>query len=321
MIAVLQSLLVISIILGIIYWRMGYGLAFRIYLLIMPITTMTYMVGVASSSTTMKGTLYNVISTALGVVIVAGLAYLYRMTVKPLREYSRNLQSSGAQLTATATQSASTAAEQSSVAAQVSATTEEITKTSAAAAENAQGIVEVAANALEKSQQGEAAVKKVLDILNRIGRINHIVDSINTLADQSEILAVNAGIEAAKAGEQGRGFAVVAAEVRSLAQKSSKATQEIRNTIELTTEGQTAAATAAEVIKALTVVLEDASDRSRQIAGTVLQQSSGVKQISEATHTLSQASQDNATATKDIEQASADLTAIGLQLRQFIGGR
>ena len=86
-------------------------------------------------------------------------------------------------------------------------------------------------------------------------------------------------------------------------------------------EGERAAQTAAEVIQALTSVLEDASDRSRQIASTAVQQSSGTEQIREAAASLSEASREGAASTAQIKEASVTLADVGLQLRQFIGGK
>src|SRR4029079_8331267 len=116
-------------------------------------------------------------------------------------------------------------------------------------------------------------------------QIAEIIDAVQDLAEQSNPLAVNASIEAAKAGDQGRGFAVVAAEVRSLAEQSKRATQQVRRIlleIQKATEeagvadadgsrrvedGTRAMQTVRSAIQELSSTLEESADRSRQIAG------------------------------------------------------
>lgn len=109
--------------------------------------------------------------------------------------------------------------------------------------------------------------------------------------------------------------------MRNLAEQSAKATQEIRDALELSSQGRSSIDTASEVIKRLATVLEDATDRSRQIADAAMQQVAGIEQINDAAGSLSQASHDSAAATKQIEQASTNLSDVGAQLRHFIGGR
>ena len=308
-------------IVGIVYLIFGKGLAFRIFGLMVPVLVVAGIMGnITGRHEFSTGGL--IALTIPGTVLSLGvLVYLYRVTVVALRANVVDLKASNAQLLATATQSASTAAEQAGAISQVSTTIEEIAQTSNAGAESAREIVEVTSEAVTQGQQGRSAVAEALSIMDRIGQVATIVDTVNQLAEQSNLLAVNAGIEAAKAGEYGKGFAVVASEVRNLAEQSRDATSEIRAALGLTTDGRRAIQTAQDVIERLMLVLEDASDRSRRIAGTAMQQAAGIRQVNDATLSFTQGSQDIAASSRQIEQAVRNMEGVSQRIVNFIGGR
>jgi methyl-accepting chemotaxis protein len=241
-----------------------------------------------------------------------------RALVKTSRDGINSLSTSTMQISTTARQAQSTAASQATAIQEAGATIAEIRATSKVAAESAGEVVEISERALETGQRGIVSVGKAKEGLQLIGRIIDIVEMVNELAEQSNVLAVNASVEAARAGDVGKGFGVVAGEVRSLAGQSKKAARQIRDILEQIESSGSELARAHEVITDLVQVLEQASQKSRQIAGSASQQAAGMNQLGEAMEHVVRGGRDTAEGAHQLEVAVVGLNKLASELNATI---
>lgn len=234
--------------------------------------------------------------------------------IKKINEASMRLASASSQLSATSEQISKGAADQDSQVTRVAAAMEEMSASiqevashsaeaakssedAAGIAKNGGGVMRSAVEKIEKISRSTNETATMVDALGRSSnRIGEIIAVINDIADQTNLLALNAAIEAARAGEQGRGFAVVADEVRKLSERTTKATKEIAEMIKTIQHDTSLAMEAmaeggAEVDEGLGLV-QDAEAALGVIVNRVGQVSEMVRRIAAASGEQGKASED-----------------------------
>lgn len=260
------------------------------------------------------------------------------------------------QISSSTEEMAAGANEQSSQTTEVAGAVEEMTKTIFETTKNTTRAAEASKNAGTVALEGGKVVKETINGMIRISdvvkhssqtvqalgkssnEIGEIIQVIDDIADQTNLLALNAAIEAARAGEQGRGFAVVADEVRKLAERTSKATQEIASMIKqiqkdtdgavksmkLGTDevekGKILAEKAGQSLKEIIAGAENVADIVTQVAVASEEQSRTSEQITQNIELINNVTQQNATGVRQIAHAAEELNLLTGNLQKLISG-
>jgi methyl-accepting chemotaxis protein len=270
-----------------------------------------------------------------------------------VRSRSNEIGQASSGVLAAVSQHAATANQQSAAIAEIATTVSEVRMTAEQTAAKAVEVAALAHGSAQAGDEGLAEVRSIvdgmgeirstldtlatniLDLSEQAAQINEIIATVTDFADQSNLLALNASIEAAKAGEQGRGFAVVAAEVRNLADQSKEATAAVRtilgeitratNAVVLATEAGSRSAEersgqaqhAGEVIGELTSVVHQAAQAVQVIAVSAHEQSVGMDQIATAMNEIRDASTSYAEGSAALQRSATDLDAVATALRDL----
>ncbi|NWB99771.1 methyl-accepting chemotaxis protein [Pseudomonas gingeri] len=238
---------------------------------------------------------------------------------------------------------------------QVATAMQEMTATVQEVARNAEDASASAHVADSQAQEGDAVVKEVISQIEHLAaemlnsndamahlkqesdKIGGVLDVIKSVAQQTNLLALNAAIEAARAGEAGRGFAVVADEVRSLAQRTQKSTEEIElliaglqsgtsqvatimgNSLNLTDSSVALTRKAGDSLSAITKTVSAIQAMNLQIAAAAEQQSAVAEEINRSVLNVRDVSEQTSAASEETARSSIELARLGTHLQSMVG--
>ncbi|MDA8388700.1 MAG: PAS domain-containing methyl-accepting chemotaxis protein [Nitrospiraceae bacterium] len=258
------------------------------------------------------------------------------------------------EILSTTTQVSSSVTETASAVTETLTTVEEVKQTAIVSSQKAHNVSETAQKTEQASKGGKKSVEESIDLMGRIRQqmesvaesivklseqsqaIGEIISTVNDLAAQSNLLAVNAAIEAARAGEQGKGFGVVAQEIRSLAEQSKQATAQVRTILGEIQKATSAAVLATEQgskaveagvkqsyqagesIRVLAESITEAAQAASQIVASSQQQLVGMDQIVSAMNNIKTASEQNVAGTRQTETAAQNINALGQKLKLLV---
>ena len=232
--------------------------------------------------------------------------------VQGVKLSAANVTSGSVALSSSAQEMSEGATEQAAAAEQASSSMEEMAANIRQNADNAIQTEKIAAQSAKDAQQSGTAVAETVAAMQQIAKKITIIEDI---ARQTRLLSLNATIEAAKAAEHGKGFAVVASEVRSLAERSQAAAEDING---LAGRSVAIAGKAGEMLVQLVPDIKKTSDLVQEISAASKEQDSGAGQINRAIQQLDQVIQQNASTSEEIAATSEELASQAEQLQHTI---
>ncbi len=285
---------------------------------------------------------------------VMGMAATLRELISGIRDSVTQMASAAEQLSAITEQTSVGMNGQKIETDQVATAMHEMSATVQEVARNAEDASQAASDADREARAGDAVVSEAVTQIERLSeemlrsteamaklesesnRIGSVMDVIKAVADQTNLLALNAAIEAARAGEAGRGFAVVADEVRGLAQRTQKSTEEIEQLVAGLQQGtqQVAAAmqnshnlteSSVELTRKAGLALTDITAKvsniqamNQQIAAAAEEQGAVAEEISRSVINVRDISEQTATASDETAASSVELARLGGELQAMV---
>lgn len=292
---------------------------------------------------------------AISVIVAIALAFLLTTVLgKQIGAAVQSIRSSSTELQAAANQQTTGAREQATATNEIATTIKELVATSHQIAESAIRVAGIAEETNRAAESGEATVKRsqeaianikkqvdvivthMLDLGKKSQQVGGILEVINELAEQTNILAINASIEAAGAGEMGRRFSVVAEEIRGLADRVGGSAKEIRSlldevrsavhtTVMATETGSKAVDDGAKQFGEVSVVfqeilrqVETTTQAAREIELSTKQQTTAVEQVNEAINNVAQAAKESEISSNQTLQTATELTNLSRDLSRLV---
>lgn len=306
-----------------------------------------------ASAQTAKAVILGGSTTGLFLVVLIGWLITRSLSVQ-IGAAVRHVQTSSAELQSASNQQAAGAREQSTAMSEITTTITELLATSRQIAESSERVVQIAEQTaraaragdltMEKGQDSVAGIRRqvdlivshMLDLSKRSQQVGAVLDIVSELAEQTNILAINATIEATGAGETGKRFAVVADEIRKLADRVAGSTKEIRglvddvrsavNTTVMTTEtglkavesGSKQFAEVATAFQQIAGLVSTTTEAAQEIGLSTKQQASAVEQVNVAVTNVAQAAKESQVSTSQTLQTASELAGLSRDLLRVI---
>jgi methyl-accepting chemotaxis protein len=350
--AIIKNIIIASLLLGLIACSIGYLIARSVSKPLSSLTAKVVKLANGDLTVEMENIKRN---DEIGVLIKSFNRMLFslREQTTKIQEGASELATAIVEISAAVSELAANSNETATAITEISTTMEEVKQTTHVAAEKAAHVSETANRVSSISENGNKATHEAISGMNHIKEemmamaenivklsgqtqsIGEIILTVNELAEQSNLLAVNAAIEAAKAGEFGKGFAVVAQEIKSLAEQSKASTRQVSgilNEIQQATSSAVMATergskaveagvhlseSAGEAISALAESISESADANSQISASGRQQIIGIDQLSVALDSIRTAADQSLKGVQQLEYASVSMKELAAKLKSL----
>ena len=277
---------------------------------------------------------FSILGNGIYVLLISGVVFFVtKGVISLLKRMVHNLNAGAEEVAAASSQISSSsqsladgASQQAASVEETSASIEEMSSMTAKNADNAEEASHLTVKARSSAEEGNDTMKSLQAIMRELhggnNQILAIIKSIDEIAFQTNLLALNAAVEAARAGEHGKGFAVVADEVRNLAQRCSTASKETADLINARVQSNDNALKITEVfaekLKEIATDTKKVADLMGEISAASREQSEGVSQIGKAMTSIDNVTQQNAANAEQMASASEELSSQSVNLREVV---